>query len=239
MLVLSRRVDEKICFPDLGIEIHLAAIKKNSARIGVHAPRSIRIVRAEIEDHPSCLSDNAMFERHSDFREPESTLDIESVQDQIDTANLALYLAQNQVQAQRIEYAEESLAVAIEALKKLNDLFKQQPDWKQHLPVARHVSESRFGYAIGSKQAWLISEESDLQTEVAQLINEQLCMKATLRSLSISELAERLSNRLPDLLMIPVSETDQEPDLAFPQAARLQWSGYQKVADLSLATWTA
>jgi carbon storage regulator CsrA len=49
MLVLSRRAEEKIVFPALGVTLHLLRIKGNIARIGIEAPPEIRVLREELE----------------------------------------------------------------------------------------------------------------------------------------------------------------------------------------------
>ena len=48
MLVLSRRVAEKICIPELGITLEVVSIKGNTVRLGIDAPPEIRIMRSEI-----------------------------------------------------------------------------------------------------------------------------------------------------------------------------------------------
>jgi len=48
MLVLSRRPDEKIVFPELGISIKVIRTKGNQVRLGIQAPETIRILRGEL-----------------------------------------------------------------------------------------------------------------------------------------------------------------------------------------------
>jgi carbon storage regulator CsrA len=48
MLVLSRRTDQAIVFPDQGISIRVLQIKGNMVRLGVTAPRSVSVVRGEL-----------------------------------------------------------------------------------------------------------------------------------------------------------------------------------------------
>ncbi|MCL4106822.1 UNVERIFIED_CONTAM: hypothetical protein GTU68_046216 [Idotea baltica] len=50
MLVITRRQNQKVVFPDLGISVTLVGAKSGSARIGVDAPRNIKILRDEIAD---------------------------------------------------------------------------------------------------------------------------------------------------------------------------------------------
>ena len=48
MLVLSRRAEEKIVFPTLGVTLHLLRIKGNVVRLGIEAPPDIRVLREEL-----------------------------------------------------------------------------------------------------------------------------------------------------------------------------------------------
>ncbi|MBW3543703.1 MAG: response regulator [Planctomycetes bacterium] len=51
MLVLSRREKERIVFPDLGVTVEVVSIVGNRARLGVQAPREIRVLRHEIAEN--------------------------------------------------------------------------------------------------------------------------------------------------------------------------------------------
>jgi carbon storage regulator CsrA len=48
MLVVTRRPNEKIIFPNLGISIQILRINGNTAKVGVDAPPEIKILREEI-----------------------------------------------------------------------------------------------------------------------------------------------------------------------------------------------
>ena len=49
MLVLSRRTEEKVVFPALGITVQILNIKPHQVKIGIDAPRSVTILRQELE----------------------------------------------------------------------------------------------------------------------------------------------------------------------------------------------
>lgn len=55
MLVLSRRENEQIVLPDLGITLEVVKIKGNRVRIGIAAPDSVRILRGELNEQPTLL----------------------------------------------------------------------------------------------------------------------------------------------------------------------------------------
>lgn len=50
MLVLSRQTNEKIVFPQLAISVEVLRIGENAVRLGVEAPREVRILRDELVD---------------------------------------------------------------------------------------------------------------------------------------------------------------------------------------------
>jgi len=63
MLVLSRKTNETIEFPELGISIDVIKVKGGTVRLGIKAPESIRILRGELletvmdfEDLPPMLN---------------------------------------------------------------------------------------------------------------------------------------------------------------------------------------
>lgn len=67
MLVLSRRENEQVLFPELGITIKVIKTKGNQVRLGISAPESIKILRGELA-----------------FEEPHANPNLESVQAFID-----------------------------------------------------------------------------------------------------------------------------------------------------------
>ena len=58
MLVLSRKVGEKIIIPELNTSIEIVEVKAGRVRVGIDAPRSVRVVREEIASTPAAASAN-------------------------------------------------------------------------------------------------------------------------------------------------------------------------------------
>ena len=48
MLVLSRRIEEKIVLPGLGVTVQVLSIKGNVVRLGIDAPQDVKIFREEL-----------------------------------------------------------------------------------------------------------------------------------------------------------------------------------------------
>ena len=49
MLVLSRRVEEKICFPAIGVTVRVVGVKGGRVRLGIEAPPELTILREELQ----------------------------------------------------------------------------------------------------------------------------------------------------------------------------------------------
>lgn len=50
MLVLSRKKNQEVCLPDMGVNIRILEIKGNSVRLGIDAPEEVHILRGELND---------------------------------------------------------------------------------------------------------------------------------------------------------------------------------------------
>ena len=51
MLVLSRKEDDKILFPNLGITVQILRVDGSKVRVGVDAPQDVKILRHELADN--------------------------------------------------------------------------------------------------------------------------------------------------------------------------------------------
>lgn len=116
MLVLSRRPNEKIVFPNLGITIEVLRVSGKAVSVGVDAPRNIRILREELPAHgadePPAVDDTLRELRHA-------------LRNCLHAANLALHLAQRQLQIGRTVDAESTLTKALEELSKLDQVVSR------------------------------------------------------------------------------------------------------------------
>jgi carbon storage regulator CsrA len=129
MLVLSRRTNETIRFPQLGIAVSIVSVRGNRVQVGVDAPPEIHVLRKELESTPANSPVAALLESSEPSK---GTTDIPTVRTQADKdrhdfrnrlnqATLGLHLAQKQLAAGHTESANKSLA---NALLKLTELEK-------------------------------------------------------------------------------------------------------------------
>jgi carbon storage regulator len=64
MLVLARRVGERIFMPDIGVHFTVLSIRGGTVRVGVEAPDDILILRDELRDHEDSERPIRGFKRH-------------------------------------------------------------------------------------------------------------------------------------------------------------------------------
>ncbi|MEM6331067.1 MAG: response regulator [Planctomycetota bacterium] len=50
MLVLSRRQNDKVLFPNLGISVHILRVEGSKVRVGVEAPPEVKVLRHEVPE---------------------------------------------------------------------------------------------------------------------------------------------------------------------------------------------
>lgn len=147
MLILTRRVHQKVLFPGLGITVEVLGVGRRTIRLGVDAPREIRVLRDELTDLPeqlrqleqpesrdcvdwTCDDDHASGEWNrllaGDEAGPEVSdeSDCEVVDEtseamarKLSEVELAIRLAQNQLQQGRFDYAEQALGHALSCLE--------------------------------------------------------------------------------------------------------------------------
>jgi carbon storage regulator CsrA len=100
MLVLSRRPDQRIDFPALGISVEVLRVSGKNVRLGIKAPPEIRVVRNEIAD--SELYGNPP---GSNKLSPDV---IHSIRNRLNAAVLGLHLLQRQVECDSTENADDT-----------------------------------------------------------------------------------------------------------------------------------
>ena len=159
MLVLSRRANEEIVFPSLDITVSVAHCTNKSVRLGIKAPRHIRIVRGELEPLAQTVvevcSPNSQSLLSADCltAEVNEQLCEQDVRNQIDTIKLAVQLAQTQLDHQREQRCQDALTYALQAIAKLESSLTAPPkesEWVRADSTAEAVHEIGYGYRVGT-----------------------------------------------------------------------------------------
>lgn len=112
MLVLTRRVKEKIVFPEIDVIVELMSINGNRARLGVKAPDDLRILRQEIAEAATFAEQRpARFQRPSKFEH--------DLRNRLNSAKIAAELLTLQLSRGQVDESESTLARLREDLSRL------------------------------------------------------------------------------------------------------------------------
>lgn len=245
MLVLSRQANQTIIFPQIGIELHILKVNAKNARIGIKAPRALNVVRGELEmdaegEEISRGYDSSEFE--------DSAIDVEMIQSQLAAANLALFIAQNQLNDCDLE-ATETLDRAIESLERVESLLARNPQWQQSVSANAELRESSVGYSVGKPAAWVVrGSGEDVGVNVAEALDQEGYEVATMTA---QEMLDAVQDKIPKLLLIQKSDTNvaanfestvgqfEEPVLAeLPGIPNLRPTGTRSFGAVEMGVWS-
>lgn len=112
MLVLSRSQNQRVLFPNLGVSVEVLQIRGNRVSIGIDAPPEVHILRGEL---PHAEEQAAKIEQQP---MPRGRLS-HRFRNQLNAANLAVQLAQKQLEAGYTIDAQSSLEIAVTSFQKL------------------------------------------------------------------------------------------------------------------------
>lgn len=97
MLVISRKPNDRIVFPKLGITVQVVRVDGRNVRLGIDAPKSVQILRHEV-------ADDGRYERDEVANPPERLS--HEARNQLNTAMMALAVLQRQLELGLIEAAQ-------------------------------------------------------------------------------------------------------------------------------------
>lgn len=116
MLVLSRRQDEKIVFPNLGITVEILRVAGQSVRIGVDAPPQVRVLRHELAEKLG-----EVVARFPVNANPQ--ISSHRLRNRLNKAGLALHLLQRQLETGLHEEADRTLQKVLAEFETLDDVL--------------------------------------------------------------------------------------------------------------------
>jgi carbon storage regulator CsrA len=121
MLVLSRKVNEKIVIPSINTSIEVVEVKAGRVRLGIDAPRNVNIVRGELpakESQPS---------RTSAPSTSEAAANEHALRNKLNLVTLGLELAHQQLRNGSIAEAEHTMR---QLLQRMNPQAPREPKTK-------------------------------------------------------------------------------------------------------------
>ena len=113
MLVLSRKQDQKVTFPSLGITVQILHVKGSSVRLGIDAPLEVRIIRDELKDDATKKTPP----RAHVVRLPANLR--HELRNKLNSVSIALHLFKQELEAGYHEDAEATFNKLVEHVEKL------------------------------------------------------------------------------------------------------------------------
>ena len=160
MLVLSRRENEKIVFPNLGISVEVLRTKGRVAQLGINAPKDVAVLRDEvlhkrgpqIAGGPSEKSTVTAQQRHD-------------LNNQLNTLGLTLQVIQKRLARGDYEEVEEMLGKTIEQLRSLDSGARPAPG----VQIEPAFKPHRY-LGNGSRSALLVDDNANERSLLAELL---------------------------------------------------------------------
>ena len=139
MLVISRRENDRIVFPSLGISIVFNHLTRSRVRVGVNAPRDVPVVRHELLEEGQVEFDS--------IQDLEQDQIQDRLRDEVESLTMKFQSVQQELDAGRIEIALSMLAGGLEELEQLRQSISScdEPD-ECDLSSAEGVSETSADY---------------------------------------------------------------------------------------------
>lgn len=131
MLLLSRKPQETIVFPNLGITIEVARIQGGKVRVGIDAPPEIAVLRGELVGTDRKTSDPP-----TTAEKQPKPLD-HRLRNRMHTIGLGLTLLQRQLEAERYEESEDTLLKLLAIFRQLDAELGQAETLRAVTPTRR------------------------------------------------------------------------------------------------------
>ena len=151
MLVLSRKEDQTLVFPNLDIRVEILKVAGRTVRVGIKAPRDIRVLRGELD-----LNDD-VGQSDTPERQHAATSNEHQIRNRLNRAKLALRFLQKQADSDCYEGNDETLATALASLNALeSDL--------EHLGLVDnrcHANDFKTQKQTSDKRALLVEDDSN------------------------------------------------------------------------------
>ena len=126
MLVITRRSNDRISFPQVGITVHFIRVQGGSAKVGIDAPRDIAIVRDEIADNPKAAAQL----RQQWLRLPREVR--HEIRNELHAISVGMHLYREQIKSGAESDAQETFVQIQEAIRRLDENeILQRPDSKK------------------------------------------------------------------------------------------------------------
>lgn len=146
MLVLSRRMGEKIIFPGINITVQVVALKTSAVRLGIEAPPEVTVLREELSARAETQEAGASLLPDSGT-EPTLCQLKRLFRNWLDVATVGLALLRRQIQAELTEITLDPFDEEIRALRQQMKRMGRQPLPKSEVLLVEDDQHSRESLA--------------------------------------------------------------------------------------------
>lgn len=181
MLVLSRRPNETVLFPNLGVSVRILRVKGQVVSVGLEAPDDVQIVRGEVAPEGETRL----------MRNPQR-LSLHALRNRLNSVALSVQLLQEQIAQGRMADCEARLNKALDDLEALDEMLSGMESAPQ---------QTRSGSAF---QVLLIEDDSNERVLLDHLLSLCGCQVVSVGDgqAALEYLAE---NPLPDFALLDMS----------------------------------
>jgi carbon storage regulator CsrA len=146
MLVLSRRLNEKVLFPGFNTSVQILDFKGGKARLGIEAPKSVTVLREELQKGPMSMPRAADFAEFIRDDAPEQPVSMPSADDalqakirqmnhllrnRLNVAGIGLALLTRQLQAGLLQDGQATLDKIYEDFELLRERLEIEVEEKK------------------------------------------------------------------------------------------------------------
>lgn len=139
MLVLSRRPDERIVFPNVGITVQVLRVRGNVVKIGIEAPSDVSILREELEEHQTPQETPKTSSPAGEGNSRRSRGSSHAFRNRLNSILLALHVCQRKCQAGHTEDVGPLLQKALSDIEALEADLSPEVAGSEELPAQRRA----------------------------------------------------------------------------------------------------
>lgn len=183
MLVLARRPQERIVFPNVGITVSVVRVKGQVARLGIEAPEDIKVLRGEIAPDDASTAD---------FHPPLSAEFVHKLRNRLNTIMLTGEFLQVFIESGRTASVPAQLEELLNELQSLDDM------------LGEHESQDDAESDDAPFRVLIVEDQANERTLLANVLEMRGCEVAT-ASDGVEAMEYLRTHDVPDFLLLDMS----------------------------------
>ncbi len=166
MLVLSRRENQSILFPNLNIEVVISRVAGRIVRVGIEAPREVRVLRGELAGSEMEAAPGGEASPSTGSKS-EQALRRHNIRNRLNNAMLGLQVLQARIEEGQTDNLEDLIFKMFQTLSEINDSLGEGADVEKSLDGPSHVVDH---VAAESMHALIVDDSPNEASLLAQFL---------------------------------------------------------------------